>query len=135
MKGRNVIDLPTIAVFVPASADMPIAQLVDRGSAIVGCVTGDEAAEQVTVYFEGNRYGYANVQTLADRARIAAGRLIEHYPTVAFAVVSRRDLLKVGWYEREHGIILLRDRRVHEALAAWLSINHVTDSELHFSIC
>ncbi len=58
-----------------------IAITVARGSAIIGPPPGDELA--VTVDYEGAVYGQANMKTLADRARQAAGRQMAHYPTVA----------------------------------------------------
>jgi hypothetical protein len=121
-----------IAVFVPASTTVPFAALVAAGSAIVGPAEGSEA-DQVTVYYEGNLYGAANVKTYADRARLAAGRLAASYPTIARAVVPRPALLQVGWFDPENGITLLNDAQGKAALASWLGVEAIEEKELHFS--
>jgi hypothetical protein len=125
-------DTQKLAVFVPASATVPIARIVVGGSAIVGKAGSDEA-EQVTVDFEGNLYGAANIKTFADRARHAAGRQSVLYPTVARRVVPRSHLRQVGWFDERAGIKLLDGAEAQEALASWLGVEVIDPKELHFS--
>jgi hypothetical protein len=118
-----------LAVFVP-TATTPLATIVAAGSAIVGPAGGDET-ECVTVDYEGALYGPANMKTYADRARHAADRQLQHYPTVARRVVARRELLQVGWFDPENGISLL-DEAV-EVVASWLGVEAIAPQELRFS--
>jgi hypothetical protein len=119
-----------LAVFVPSSATTPLATIVAPGSAIIGPAGSDES-EQVTVDYEGAVYGQANIQTYADRARQAAGRQLQHYPTVARSVVLRSELRQVGWFDPENGITLLDG--AEGAVASWLGVNDIDPQELHFS--
>jgi hypothetical protein len=133
LKGITAMsDTQKLAVFVPASAAVPIARIVAGGSAIVGKADSDEA-EQVTVDFEGNLYEAANIKTFADRARHAAGRKTALYPTVARQVVSRSHLRQVGWFDERAGITLLDGAEAQEALASWLGMEMIEEKELHFS--
>lgn len=127
-----MFDSPKLAVFVPANTTMLIASIVVVGSAIVGPADSDEA-EQIAVYYEGNQHGYANVKTYADCARLAAGRLATHYPTIARSVVPRNALRQVGWFDLKAGITLLADVQAKDALASWLGVEVIEDHELHFS--
>ncbi len=122
--------MPTsLAVFVPASGLTVIAITVARGSAIIGPPPGDELA--VTVDYEGAVYGQANMKTLADRARQAAGRQMAHYPTVARYTVPRSELRQVGWFDPIDGILLFDD--AEGAVASWLGMDALDPKELHFS--
>ena len=82
-----------IVVYLPAGGNRPTAHIV-RGSAIVG--QPEPSSDEVTIYFEGAIYDQHNVRTLADRAKHAAGRMIEQYPTIATRVVPRETLTAVG---------------------------------------
>jgi hypothetical protein len=134
LKGNYTMsDSQKLAVFVPANTTAPIARIVARGSAIVGKADSDEA-EQVTVDYEGNLYGgAANIKTLADRARHAAGRQSVLYPTRARCTVFRSELRQVGWFDSEIGITLFDDERAKDALASWLDVEVIEEKELHFS--
>lgn len=125
-------DSKKIAVFVPVNTTVPLAALVAAGSAIVGPAEYSEA-DQVTVYYEGNLYGAANVRTFADRARLAAGRLAERYPTIARAAVPSSALRQVGWFDPENGITLLDGVQGSESLSAWLGVEVIEEQELQFS--
>ena len=124
-----MLDAQKIAVFVPAN---PTATLIARGSAIVG-QTGGEEGEHITIYYEGNLLGYADVKTYADRARIAAGRLAERYPTIARATVPQSALRQIGWFNPETGIELFDEVQTKDALAFWLAMEVIEEKELHFS--
>jgi hypothetical protein len=133
LKGKNTMfDSQKIAVFLPANTTVLIATIVVRGSAIVGPV-GSNEANLVTVYYEGNLLGYANVKTYADRAKVAAGRLAARYPTIARSVVSPSALRQVGWFDPENGITLLDDTEAQEALVSWLGVEVIEEKELQFS--
>ena len=127
-----MINCSQLAVFVPADTNVPLASLVERGSAIVGCVD-DSDAHHITVYYEGNVHGSVNVVTYADRARLAAGRLLASYPTRACAAVDRGTLRQVGWFDQEKGIALLDRGQAQEALTTWLDRESFDPQELHFS--
>jgi hypothetical protein len=71
------------------------AQLIDPGSGVVTDLL-DAAVPSVLVYYEGNRYGAVNLQTLEDRVRSAAGRCVARYPTVARALLPRTDFDVIG---------------------------------------
>lgn len=118
------------AVFVPANAAGPIAQIIVRGSALVGTATGGEL---VTVDFEGNIYGASNIRTFADRARHAADRQSVLYPTIARRTIPRSDLRQVAWFDPDTGITLLDDDDAQKALASWLGVEIIDPSDLHFS--
>lgn len=105
------------------------------GSAIVGSRARDYlatdgvllGADDVVIDYEGARYKQTTMRTLADKATHAAGRHMEHYPTVARRVVSRQLLIRVGTF-------YLREERIEvedsEALAGWLGTEDF-DSELY----
>lgn len=134
--------MTTVTVYVPTVGCFLERQLADH-SGVVG-LTADEARElrpnvhvdagEVLVYYEGNIYNSTAFKTYADRVFHAADRMLWHgrgYPTIAFSVVSRDDLLPVGQFEHPHG----REIIVHdsEKLAAWLGreyLDHPTDPDL-----
>lgn len=127
-----MFDSQKLAVFVPANTTVPIVSLVARGSAIVG-PAGNGEAGQVSVDYEGNLYGTANIKTFADRARHAAGRQHVLYPTRTRSTVLRSELRQVGWFDSEVGIMLLDDKQAQDALASWLGVEVIEEKELHFS--
>lgn len=132
-KGKSrMFDIQKLAVFVPASAAVPIARIVARGSAIVGKAESDEAV-QVTVDYEGNINGAGNIKTFADRARHAAGRQSVLYPSIARSVVPHGALCQVGWYDPENGITLIDNPQAKEALASWLGVEDLDPRELRLS--
>ena len=111
------------AVFVPRE-DSSIAEIIDRGSGIVGVPYGED---RILLYFEGNRYGAANMVTFADRVLHAAGRLAHDAPTGALATVPEREVQQVGMYDPETGTVRLDDE---ESLAQWLGSETVEPKEL-----
>lgn len=112
--------------------------LVDKGSGIVGRPApngGAYGAEshaddngRVLVDFEGNRYGAANIVTYADRVYHAYGRMVDDYPTVARNYLKAEQLLQIGWFEPEDGVVDVND---YDALAEWLGVEEVDEDELH----
>ena len=109
----------------PAHVALSVAG-IDRGSGIVGTRTHqwhgapDDGCDDLIIHYEGNRFGYANVHTFADRVRIAAARHIEHYPTIAMQAAPCRALVAVGSFYPEHGRVEITDARGLVALAKWL---------------
>jgi hypothetical protein len=103
-------------VAVPVAGSPPERE-IDAGSGIVIERTGDGLA---TVYYEGNRFGYANVRTFADRVMIAAGRAKQHAPTVATMVTSLTHLVVVGEFDGDR--VQLYDEG-YAPLCEWLGRN------------
>lgn len=105
-------------MLTPCNVYLPVDQTVldhiDRGSGIVGVEDG----ERILLYFEGNRFGYANVVTFADRVMIAAGRMQERYPTIARMSVEVDSVRKVGRYDGSRRISLVGEEI--DSLAAWI---------------
>lgn len=102
-----------IVVVVPRRGTEP-ALVIDAGS---GVVCADFLGERVLVYFEGNRYGASNLQTFEERVRCAAGRLVQHYPTVARGQFARADFTPVGLLSEAFGLTITDAA----AVAAWTS--------------
>lgn len=118
---------PEIVVYLPtghrATAD------IVRGAAIVG--QPRRVADEVKIYFEGAIYGAPqNVRTLADRARQAAGRMVEEYPTTAMRVVPRDALVAVGTFDLRAGRIMLTGPHSERAVADWLGTPQLDPAEL-----
>jgi hypothetical protein len=116
-----------MVLYLPSGGDPATADIV-RGSAIVG--RPRFGSEKVTVYFEGAIYDQENVRTLADRATQAAGRMIEHYPTVARRVVPCDALLAVGTYDLRRRRITLTGPHSERAVAEWLGTVRLDPAEL-----
>lgn len=104
-------------VFVPVPHSRAEA-LIDPGSGIVGDTAG-QVEGRILVDFEGNRFGAANIATFADRVSHAADRSRNNYPTTARAALPSEDLVAVGVFDPERGIVHLFPDR-HQVLAAWL---------------
>lgn len=118
-------------VFVPV-ADSHAERMIDAGSGIVGTVIADphgSGEDRVHVYFESNRHGYSNVVTFADRCEIAAGRMWEHYPTIAHAVLAVDELTRVGTFTEHHGVDV--ENVQHQmALTGWIGRRQPTITSL-----
>ena len=111
-----------ISVFVPASG---VVTGIDPGSGIVaGTPARDES--RILVDYEGNRYGAVNMVTFADRVARAWDRQRTRYPTIARAAMRVEQLVKIGEYDAERGVVLLgegapMDREsAKQLLADWL---------------
>jgi hypothetical protein len=106
----------SVAVFVPVAGKL---EVIDRGSGIVGDRwVGDE----VLIDYEGNRYGYANVKTFADRCARAYDRQSVSYPTVARMVVHRDALIQVGTFDQDQRVVYSEN---DAALREWLGLDDV----------
>jgi hypothetical protein len=102
-----------------AGADLGVA----AQSAIVSSAVSGEAC---VCHVEGNLYGAVNMVTWADRVLHAAGRAVTGYPTASVRAIRRADLVPVGEWDDERGVVVL-DPSKRRAAAAWLG---VTDEDL-----
>jgi hypothetical protein len=125
---RNEVAGP-YCVWVPADPAKPWAMTLAPASAIVSGDPG-EGAERVHVYYEGNIYASPQLTLFADRVDRAAGRLIERYPTIAQSTVAMRDLILVGTFDAELGIVTLTGSEATSVLADWLALSGDLDAEL-----
>ena len=116
-----------IVVYLPAGGNRATADIAG-GSAIVG--QPEPLSDEVTIYFEGAIYDQHNVRTLADRAKHAAGRMIEKYPTIATRVVPREALIAVGTFDLREGRIMLTGPSSERAVAEWLGTAQLDPAEL-----
>lgn len=120
---------------------------IAAGSALVtygdGSVDGGlpfESTDYMQVYYEGNVYGASNLRTLADRARHAAGRMVQTAPTIAKRLVPPEEMvvagtLADGWMHCSPGEMLVEpDEDGREALARWLGSDvEAVEAELRAS--
>jgi hypothetical protein len=111
-----------IGVYVPAPG---LLTEIDRGSGIVG---SRQAEDEWLIDYEGNRYGYANVKTFADRVARAYDRHESRYPTVARMLVHRRSLVRIGSYDPKGRAVVVVGP--HQPLADWLGVEELDPLEL-----
>ena len=72
-------------------------KLIKAGSGIVAADRPDGSAD---IYFEGNLYGAEDLETYWGRLLCAAGRLSQHYPSVAHLVDNwREDFDLIGTFD------------------------------------
>lgn len=111
-----------VTVYVPVP-DRPAVATIDRGSGIVGTPMVPEDPESpILAFYEGNRYGYANVVTFADRCMIAEGRLRTNAPTVAKQLIRPDDVIAVGTYHPDERRVEVHEARGLVELARWLDL-------------
>src|SRR4051794_30288960 len=100
--------MKTYVVLVPRPGTRA-ASVIDSGSGVVAATPHGgltrpadyyEKLRQsdVLAYYEGNRYGVANMQKFEERVLHAAGRLDKHYPTIARGSFSMADFDVVGTF-------------------------------------
>jgi hypothetical protein len=121
--------MDAIDVYIPnpGPAGSESALGIDAKSGIVGRrIEPDDPESPVLIYFEGNRFDYANVVTFADRCMVAAGRLTQDAPTIAKRVVNHDAVIRVGSYLPEYRRVELEDGASVTLLAAWLRQGHFT---------
>ena len=100
------------AVVVPKlESQQRVAAMIDPGSGIVACAIPSEPG-RLLVYYEGNRMGACNMNTLEDRTLNAYGRMAKSYPTVAMAMLDAIDILPHQIATRLGRGFLLRDAHV-----------------------
>lgn len=122
-----------VRVYVPKAGSRAEDAIDDR-SAIVGTPASDwlehGGPEDIVVLdFEGARYSQFNMRTFADRCLHAAGRHVQHYPTVARLLVDEGEVTAIGSFDGR--AVMVDD---HEALAAWLGGEALDEDELVLSL-
>ena len=105
-------------VYVPRP-DSAALQHVLPGSGIVGFPMRSDPAT-IHIYFEGNRYGAAEMARFADRVKFAVSRCRNNYPTTAQAHVQATDLFQVALYDDIQGIVTPLGDEQASLLAAWI---------------
>jgi hypothetical protein len=106
-------------VFVPKPLTFAHTVIV-KGSAIVGKSLDENG---FVIYYEGNLFKAANIITFEDKAMLAAGRMEEHYPTVAKMYCQSIDLINVGHFESATNTFTANDiPQAIQALSDWLEV-------------
>jgi hypothetical protein len=90
---RNPGFMRRLYFFVPLGAP----EGMDPGSAIVSMDGDAQPGDLITVDFESNRHGYANLGTYREKLLAAASRHVDRYPTRARAQILRSALAPVGF--------------------------------------
>lgn len=113
-----------LSVYVPKVGTALDHTLIE-GSAIVGSVYEVGGETRVRVDFEGNAYG-AHPDYRAKLLH-AAGRHVTNYPTTARMFVPRDELMFVGTYDHENGVLHVEDSA---PLVNWLGGEDVYEREI-----
>lgn len=100
-------------VYVPRAGSVA-GRMIDRGSGIVGTVSGG----LVTIDYEGNRFGASNIVTWADRVYHAWDRHTTDYPTVARMTIDPIELNEVGKFDATEWLVRL-DPGMAWVVAEW----------------
>ena len=103
---KNVIDISLpLPVLVPKQFGY---MGIDQASAVV-LLRGDDGIHRI--YFEGNRYGAINLESIDGRLQVAASRALTNAPTVAFMAITDENLNEqfeeVGVYQYSTNTLLV----------------------------
>jgi hypothetical protein len=101
----------TLTIYIP-SGRTPTG--IAPGSGIVGRPQQDG---QILCYYEGNLYGSENLKLYRERLMHAAGRMIQHAPTIAMMLLPSDALLAVGRYDPD--IWAVAELTDPDAASAW----------------
>ena len=71
-------------------------KIIDKGSGVVG---KPHSALEVTVYYEGNRFGSANLGKYEERVAMAVSWKVSFSPTRAKARLLESELILVGHFD------------------------------------
>jgi hypothetical protein len=107
-----------VPVFTPVPGSFLVRRLAP-GSALVATELDEQRS---LVYFEGNTHGASNVVTYADRVRRAAERMVDQASTCARMTVSTSELMRVGTFDSDRGVVELLGDNAASVLAAWLGL-------------
>jgi hypothetical protein len=116
-----------IVLYIPAGGHRATAG-IPRGSAIVGRPRVE--VDEVEIHFEAGGPDLRRRESLADRALIASGRLLEGVEGESSRSVSREALLAVGVFLFGEGRIVLTGKHSVRALADWLGLARLGRAEL-----
>jgi hypothetical protein len=103
-----VVPKPEFAQLVSAS--------IDPGSAIVA-FRHSASDDRLIVYYESNRLGASNLNTLQERALHAYGRMAKKYPTIAMSSMEANMFEVVGSIDPDRFEI----DKTHPAVQAWVA--------------
>ena len=103
---KNVIDISLpLPVLVPKQFGY---MGIDQASAVV-LLRGDDGIHRI--YFEGNRYGAINLESIDGRLQVAASRALTKAPTVAFMAITdeilQEQFEEVGLYQYSTDTLLV----------------------------
>ena len=121
--------LRPIVLYVPAGGRST--ERIPRGSAVVAqprC-----GAHEIEVYFEGAAPGRRGLQTFADRALSASGRLLERAVFGGCLLVPPTALTVVGVVNFPTGTIALTGPHSQRVVAEWLGLQQLAPAELRES--
>lgn len=116
-----------IVLYIPAGGHRATAG-IPRGSAIVG--RPQVEVDEVEIHFEAGGPDRRRRESLADRALIASGRLLEGVECESSRSVPRGSLLAVGVFLFGEGRIVLTGKHSVRALADWLGLARLGRAEL-----
>jgi hypothetical protein len=117
-----------VTIYLPVGHLIGQLHGITAGSAIVG--RQGRYAGQLHIYYADARH--LDTAIYADRVALAAGRLLENYPTVARREVDYRTLRPIGEYDPREGEVLLLEREDHARLATYLRLDRAElDGQLH----
>jgi hypothetical protein len=88
-----------LTIFVP-KAGSAAGHMVIPGSAIVA-TPKREIDGRAVCYYEGGRH----IETYFEKLKIAAGRLMTRYPTIALAAFDLKELVQVGTYDGDRYVV------------------------------
>lgn len=120
-------DWREIVLYIPAGGHRATAG-IPRGSAIVGRPQAEVA--EVEIHFQAGGPDHHRRESLADRALIASGRLLEGVDGESSKSVPREALLVVGVFLFGEGRIVLTGKHSVRALADWLGLTRLGRAEL-----
>lgn len=112
-------------LYVPKSGTFAASSIL-RGSAIVSDPTRPAEEGLVIVYFEGNAINAANLTEYIDRARSAAGRLRENYPTSSVMQLPLNDLHEIGHFHYPTSRLMITDQ---DSYREWLTMRRATETK------
>ena len=104
-------------VYVPKPDRLP---QIQPGAGIIGTDRHDNPM-RILVDYEDNRSAAVNIRTYADRLAHAADRHLTGYPTSNRLLADPDDLLLVGTFDPNTGVVQPSNS---EALEAWLADEH-----------
>jgi hypothetical protein len=106
-----------LPVYVPKLAALA---MIQPGAGIVG---GQRLGHpgKLLIDYEDNRAGAENIRSYADRLAQAADRHLTGYPTSSRLLADPDDLLHVGTFDTQTGMVEVSNG---EALEAWLAEAH-----------